>query len=209
MWYSLSLTGGIYGGAVIILLLLIFLLMHFKKNSRKIRNVYFFIAVILLAEILISASTLYFLKDIFQNPRPSQSFFIQKGLIENGGSEYFAMTPEEKRNYLLKRLSEDKSKVEEVYPPILDSWVNETVYSFPSGHAQTAFFLGTILAFVIYRTSSKRLYVFIPLLWAILVAVSRVVIGIHYPADVSAGALIGLIVAFIVMSLKKVNLIFE
>lgn len=57
--------------------------------------------------------------------------------------------------------------------------------SFPSGHATTAF--GVLVAF---GALFPRLR---PLLWlyAILIALSRVVISAHYPSDVLAGALLG------------------
>lgn len=58
-------------------------------------------------------------------------------------------------------------------------------YSFPSGHTLHA------VAFTLVATAH------VPLLWLILgpftllVAASRVVLGLHYPTDVAAGALIG------------------
>lgn len=209
IWYLITQTGGVAGSTVIVLVLLIYLLTHFKKKSKRIRNVYLFIAIITFVQILNAGSTLFYFKDVFKNQRPSQLYFTEKGFIEPGGREYFAMPHEEKRKYIQKKIDEDKSKLEEIYPPILDSWISDSGYSFPSGHSQTAFFLGTILAFVIYKTNSKKYFIFIPLAWAILVALSRVVIGVHYPIDVTAGAFIGLILALITISLKKVNQIFE
>jgi undecaprenyl-diphosphatase len=61
--------------------------------------------------------------------------------------------------------------------------------AFPSGHSATAFAFATGVGHVLPATS-------IPLLGlAALVAYSRVHIGVHYPADVVAGSLVGIVCA--------------
>ena len=61
--------------------------------------------------------------------------------------------------------------------------------SLPSGHAATSFAAAAILA-----AAAPRFRV--PLLvLAALVASSRLYVGVHYPADIIAGALLGLLVA--------------
>ncbi|MEO8210350.1 MAG: phosphatase PAP2 family protein [bacterium] len=209
VWYLITVTGGILGSTVIIIILLIYLIHYFKKNSKKIKYAYLFVGIVFLIQVIMTGSTLLFFKEVFHNTRPSQLYFIEKGLIENEGKDYFVMSPEMKINYLQSKIEENKKILEDVYPPILNSWVNDNGYSFPSGHAQTSFFMGTILAFVIFKTSSKKYYIYIPLIWAVLVAVSRVVIGVHFPFDVTVGAFTGLIMGLIVISLKKINIIFN
>jgi undecaprenyl-diphosphatase len=64
-----------------------------------------------------------------------------------------------------------------------------STYSFPSGHSATAFACATVLA-----AFAPRLRV--PLFaLAILIALSRLYNGDHYPTDVVAGALLGVGVA--------------
>ncbi len=62
-------------------------------------------------------------------------------------------------------------------------------YSFPSGHTLHAVACSLVLT-VYYPMTA-------PLLWplVVLIAVSRVVLGLHYPSDVVAGAVIGVLVA--------------
>lgn len=68
-----------------------------------------------------------------------------------------------------------------------------TGYSFPSGHAATA---------VAGALSGARLVpAAAPVLWglATLMAVSRIYVGVHYPSDVLAGALLGVLCTYLVL----------
>ena len=61
--------------------------------------------------------------------------------------------------------------------------------SFPSGHTLHAALAAATVAFHAPLLAA----VFVPL--AVLVAVSRVALGVHYPSDVAAGAMLGLVFA--------------
>lgn len=58
-------------------------------------------------------------------------------------------------------------------------------FSFPSGHTSGAFLVATV--------ASSLLPVILPALylWATLVGMSRVFLGVHFPSDIAAGALMG------------------
>lgn len=64
-------------------------------------------------------------------------------------------------------------------------------YSFPSGHTLHSFATGM----AIYYNHKKTGRIFI--VFAILMAISRLYLFVHFPTDVIAGAFIGLICAFI------------
>lgn len=64
--------------------------------------------------------------------------------------------------------------------------------SFPSGHATFYFAMGTVL----YMHNKKAGIVF--LLGSALVGVARVLAGVHWPSDVIAGSLIGVVCGFVV-----------
>jgi membrane-associated phospholipid phosphatase len=68
--------------------------------------------------------------------------------------------------------------------------------SFPSGHTATAFALATLLSLF---NSNKKIGILF-LLAAILVAYSRIYLSQHFPADITAGAVIGVSVAIFVYS---------
>lgn len=75
-------------------------------------------------------------------------------------------------------------------------------FSFPSGHAAHAFAVGV----VIFIMMPKKIGVPV-LIISILMAYSRLYIGVHYPTDVIAGAIIGTVIAF--FSIFIVNKISE
>jgi membrane-associated phospholipid phosphatase len=72
-------------------------------------------------------------------------------------------------------------------------------YSFPSGHTSAAFALATSVS-ICY----PKWYVIAPsFLWASAVGYSRMDLGVHYPSDVLAGAIIGSGSAFLSYKLNK------
>lgn len=65
--------------------------------------------------------------------------------------------------------------------------------SFPSSHAVNNVAVATLFAFF-YRRA--RVWLF---MWAALVALSRVAVGVHFPLDILGGAVIGWGVAFVII----------
>ena len=58
-------------------------------------------------------------------------------------------------------------------------------FSFPSGHTAAAFVMATLLG-IFYPVVAT-----LALAFALLVGLSRVLLGVHYPSDIAAGALLG------------------
>jgi len=77
-------------------------------------------------------------------------------------------------------------------------------FSFTSSHASDHFAIAVFLSMVFYKYH-KRLY--IPaVLWAAAICFAQVYVGLHYPADVFAGALLGtLCAALFAYIFKKLN----
>lgn len=70
--------------------------------------------------------------------------------------------------------------------------------SLPSGHASQAFAIATLLS-LRYSRASITVPVF---LWASAIGYARIYLGLHYPSDVLAGALVGSATAFAVWGLR-------
>lgn len=68
----------------------------------------------------------------------------------------------------------------------------EAGYAFPSGHA--TFFMA--LALAIFFSYKKAGYVFI--FFALIIGLARIVSGVHFPADILAGFILGTLVAYFV-----------
>ncbi len=68
-------------------------------------------------------------------------------------------------------------------------------YSFTSSHAANHFALATFLALTLGRVYRRIRW---PLwLWAASIAYGQVYVGVHYPLDVFFGALVGILIAYI------------
>ncbi|MFH1608987.1 MAG: phosphatase PAP2 family protein [Patescibacteria group bacterium] len=83
-----------------------------------------------------------------------------------------------------------------IFPNVV-SLLNETGFSFPSGHATFFMALATALFF-----SHKRIgYIFG--IFALLIGVARIATGVHFPIDILNGFLLGILIAYLVRFLYK------
>ena len=75
-------------------------------------------------------------------------------------------------------------------------------FSFPSGHTLHAVMTTTVLGYI------QPVLLMLMLPFTILVAVSRMILGLHYPSDVAVGAMIGGSVASaIILAAPYVNIV--
>lgn len=68
-------------------------------------------------------------------------------------------------------------------------------FSFPSGHATSAFIFYGLLAYLVWKTDLSKPYKyltgFVLILFSLLIGFSRIYLRVHYPSDVLAGFCIG------------------
>ena len=95
-----------------------------------------------------------------------------------------AFTLERCLHKLLKR-SFQRPRPEAAFSGLNRLGCASSTFSFPSGHSSRAFLLATVL-FVTFGKMAVITFV-----WASAVAISRVVLGAHYPGDILAGAAVG------------------
>lgn len=93
--------------------------------------------------------------------------------------------------------------------PHLFPWLTATGgWSFPSGHTLNAVVLGGLLAWLMGRRLSGRRRVALWAgagLWVVLVGLSRVYLGIHYPSDVLASLAVGGLCLLVALYVYRVN----
>lgn len=65
-------------------------------------------------------------------------------------------------------------------------------YSFTSSHATNHFAMAVLLIILFYRRWKHVLW--LALLWAISISFAQVYVGVHYPFDILAGALLGILI---------------
>jgi undecaprenyl-diphosphatase len=69
---------------------------------------------------------------------------------------------------------------------------NTDPHSFPSGHAARAFLIAVVASALAPAWLAVLLWI-----WAPLVSIARVAMGVHYVSDVAAGAVLGIVVALV------------
>lgn len=87
----------------------------------------------------------------------------------------------------------DRARPHIYHPDIAPLIKTPSSSSFPSGHSATAA-AGTITLSVVYPPLAPLLVV-----CGLLVCLSRIYLGVHYPLDVLAGALIGTVVSVVLI----------
>ena len=96
-------------------------------------------------------------------------------------------------------------------PPIDERLIEEAGYSFPSGHTTNNVAFYGLAIYLIYKNVKNKalrnilccILAFIPL----IIAFSRIYLRVHYPSDVIAGTILGIIcvVIFINFIYKKIS----
>jgi len=68
-------------------------------------------------------------------------------------------------------------------------------YGFVSSHAANYFGIAAFLSVIFFR----KIRFFIPLIiaWAAIISYSRIYLGVHYPADIVCGAVLGIVIGFL------------
>ncbi len=80
-------------------------------------------------------------------------------------------------------------------PTLWQSLIQETSYSFPSGHALGASVVYGFLAYLLIRRYPRRSHLVSGIAITIigLIGLSRLYLGVHYPTDILAGYIVGLL----------------
>lgn len=82
------------------------------------------------------------------------------------------------------------------------------MYGFVSSHAANTFAVAAF--FMLKKVFTKNVFIYLLFIWAFMVSLSRVYLGVHYPGDVLCGALVGVLSTYVMVWLeglieKKIN----
>ncbi|MFC6998954.1 phosphatase PAP2 family protein [Rufibacter roseus] len=199
-WYLLSESGGVYGTTGIAVLLCLLAAKPQQELKLKVKSfaaAFGFLVVTLGGIALLNE---YGIKPLTHVPRPSHQFLLGKAELQASLiHEFYRKDVPARQDYLRNYLQQNPEKWADVSPQVLAHWVNEAGYSFPSGHSQNAFMLGSMLTMWLglQLPRKRRPWLLLPLAWAVLVCLSRVALGVHSELDVSLGAGLGLVLAYL------------
>lgn len=97
--------------------------------------------------------------------------------------------------------------------PTLLPLVQESTFSFPSGHAMNSFIFFAALSFFVFwrfkNTNLKLILISISVILIFLIGISRIYLGAHYASDVVAGYCAGLTWFVSVLLVEKVIVYFK
>ncbi len=92
-------------------------------------------------------------------------------------------------------------------PPEEIRLIKQGGYSFPSGHSMMSLCLyGFLVYLVVTRIKNRKLKVLLTILLSLLIlmiGISRIYVGVHYPSDVAAGFLLSLSILLITIPFMK------
>ena len=205
--YWITQSGGWIGSFVIVLITSI--AFAFIPLHPRGRIVMFFRTLLALVVVLAAFAKLNetFIKSTFAVSRPSHRFILKEaGSKANLDSIYLLVVPE-RQKFFRGVVDTDTMRFHSIDKTVLSHWIDEAGYSMPSGHTFNAFLLASMLSFSLFELNERRITIWlcVPMLWAVLVGLSRVVLGVHTPLDVSIGAALGLLVSHALLAIPAMN----
>ena len=148
-----------------------------------------------------------YIKSAFAVSRPSHQFIVRESQTRTNLDSIYLLIVPERRQFFKKIVDEDTLHFSSIDQRIVAHWIDEAGYSMPSGHTFNAFLLASMLTFSLFELNQRRITVglFLPMIWAALVGLSRVALGVHTPLDVTVGGALGLIVSHGLLAVPSLN----
>ena len=196
-------SAGWIGSFVIVVFACVGFALTARTAAGKVRTFLKSLAVMLVVLSAFAKINEALIKPTFHIARPSHAFIIRQAESTAKLDSIYSLVTQKRRAFFKDLIARDTLHFKTFDQRILDHWVEEAGYSLPSGHSFNAFLLGSILSFAIYELSGRRrtVWAYIPLVWASLVAISRVAVGAHTALDVTVGSGLGLVISHLLIAL--------
>lgn len=150
------------------------------------------------------------LKTAFAEPRPFVQEMAQNSAITT--DDFYAQKRPERKKMVYQYYQETPQK--QTAPEwLVEHYAHETGYSFPSGHtifAATWLLLVVGFAQLLGKQNPKvKLLVPVVTVWAVLMLVSRLRLGMHYPIDLFVSTLIAWLVHIFIFTILQRKALFS
>lgn len=213
-WIGLTNIGGTVGVGITILIIAIVWSFTYQGTLKRLLKA--FMLIVFLGAVIGATAFLneHLIKEQLCVHRPSIEL-LQKEYGFNANEFYQQEGKELRRAYVQDYLKTEGIDIkndqhQSISNLIKKVWIKEAGYSFPSGHTVTVFLMMSLLSYIFLKYF-KRKHVWVVcllFLWAVIMAYSRVVIGVHTPLDVTFGALWGSLIAGVVISTGFIEILF-
>jgi phosphatidylglycerophosphatase B len=210
--YWVTQSGGKYGVAVVAVAVLIRLVTYCDSTYRqKMRLSVIFVLIAAICAGGGAALNEDIVKTRWKIPRPNIVWLAGDdgaGPLGMTAEEFYASGDKNTRSLVLSNVLNARPQPVPLSTSIEAHWIEETGYSFPSGHAFAAMFFATFfLMLAATYVSSSRLWLFYALLpWALAVCYSRSVLRVHTPMDITIGGLQGLLLGLLSWAVARLLL---
>ena len=168
------------------------------STRRRLMETGTLVVAMLIVAVSITVLNEHGLKPAFASARPNIEALAESGALGPefpDGEALYEVGDKDDRREVLRRLLPNIN-APSLSHSVRDHWAHETGYSFPSGHAISAATFASAIAvlglFWLQGWRRQLAMVVLPI-WAVLIAYSRVLLDVHRPIDVVAGATIGLL----------------
>jgi len=211
VFYWAAESGGKFGVPIIGALMLVLLITrHGISGTRRALEGTLVMIVVAICGGGGAALNEHCVKEALRVPRPN---IVHLAGIDGSGplgmspEEFYGKGDKEARRSPLRRVLNAVPPPVKLSHAIREHWINETGYSFPSGHSFSSMFFATfLLAMGVSYISTCRLWLFYLLLpWALAVCYSRPILRVHTPMDIAVGGLEGILLGLIAFLLVRVG----
>lgn len=191
--YAFTESAGKYGTLLIIAVSSYLYTRHIDDKRQRLFSTFRSLAALLLVLAAFAWFNEHVTKEYMRYPRPSHQYMLQQGPSLLQLDSLYQLSEPLRKQLLQQIIVQHPLSFQHIDERVLAHWVQESGFSFPSGHSFNAFLLAVILAFSLQHTRKPvyHRWYWLPLAWACMVALSRVAIGAHSALDVSAGAAAG------------------